>query len=185
MANRLFVDKTPEVWIVSRVKITVTAAGVITLDSFDATPAQLIDKLTGKTRATILPDILPTTTLSMHLEAAAPREAVELIMKPFPDYSVKSDGGYIQISKVPSAPFPAAAAGAGGVINIRESGGLFEVEVERARLGDVLDRLFSAANREYLSFVRPDQILERARFSGKDLYNTAAIILEQGGGECR
>jgi type II secretory pathway component GspD/PulD (secretin) len=185
MANRLFVDKTPDVWVVSRIKITVNDEGAITLDSFDAAPAQLIDQLTRETGATILRDILPATKLSLHLETATAREAVELIMKPFSDYAINAEAAYIQISKAQAAPFPAAAATAGGVINIRESGGLFEVEVERARLGDVLEKLFSTANREYLSFVRPDQMLERVKFSGKDLAHTAAIILEQGGGECR
>ena len=182
MANRLFVDKTTGVWVVSRVKIVVTDEGLI-LDSYDATPGQLMDKLTRTANATILQNILPTTRLSLHLETANAREAVELIMKPFPDYVVQAAGSYIQISRVEAPPFTAGLTTGSGLINIRELSGMYEVEVERARLTDVLDRLFLSARREYLSFIRSDQMVERAKFSGRELHDTLAIILEQGGGE--
>jgi type II secretory pathway component GspD/PulD (secretin) len=183
MANRLFVEKNPEVWIVSRVKITVDEDGLIVLDSLDATPSQLLEKLTRKTNATILQDILPTTRLSLHMETVDLREAVEMIMKPFPDYTVESSSTYIQVRKTQS-PQLASGFGAGaGIINIRESGGIYEVEIEQARLVDVLDRLFFTAGREYLSFIRSDQMVERAKFSGREFIDAVEIILEQGGGE--
>jgi hypothetical protein len=181
MANRLFVEKTPEVWIVSRIKITFNDEGII-LDSYDATPSQLMDKLTRATNSTIIQEMLPVTRLSMHLETSTVYEAVELIMMPFPDYIVQSADTYIQISKI-EAPAFAGYTGNPGLINIRESGGIYTVEIERARLTEVLEHLFSAAGREYLSFIRADQMVERARFSGRELHDTLAIILEQGGGE--
>ena len=185
MANRLFVDKTPEAWVVSRIKIAAGATGALTLDSFDATPAQLLDKLTRTTRATILADMLPSTGLSLHLETASAREAVELIMKPFSDYTVEAGDTYIRISRTQAEPFPADTVSGGGLISIVESEGRYEVEVERSRLGDVLDRLFAAAGREYLSFIRPEQMVERAQFTGKGLADTVSLLLEQGGGEYR
>jgi len=185
MANRLFVDKTPDVWVVSKVSISVNNNGRITLDSYDATPAQLIDKLTRKTSATILQDILPSTRLSLHLEAATAREAVELIMRPFPDYAIEAAANYIQIvrTQAPSmAPFFPAST---GYANIFEYNSLYEVDIYQAQLADVLDRLFQAAGREYISFIRPDQAISRARFSNKNLLETLTIILEQAGGEYR
>jgi hypothetical protein len=182
MANRLFVDKTTDVWVVSRVNIRLIN-GTLILDSFDATPSQLMDKLTRTTNATILQDILPTTRLSLHMETATVREAVELIMKPFSDYLVEPLGSNIRIIKTPPSPFLTSLATGSGIINIRESGGVYDVEVERARLTDVLDKLFATARREYLSFIRSDQMIERAKFSGRELYDTIAIIMEQGNGE--
>jgi hypothetical protein len=181
-ASRLFVEKTPELWVLSRITITVNDDGSITLDSFDATPAQLLDKLTRKTNATILPDILPAARLSLHLETATAREAVELLMKPFPEYTVENGDTYIRVKKAEMAAFSPDFGGA-GTIQIQESGGFYEVDLEHARLDEALDRLFTAANREYLSFVRPDQIVEKAKFSGKDLAGALKLILEQGGGE--
>lgn len=182
LANRLFVEKTPDVWVVSRVKITRGRSGALILDSYDATPSQLMDKLTRKTNATILQDILPDAQLSLHLETETPQEAVELIMKPFTGYQVAAAGSYIQILRTPSDPFISDFTD-GGFINITESEGVYTVEVERARLGEVLERLFTAAGREYLSFIRSEQLIERAKFSGRELHDTLSIILEQGGGE--
>jgi len=184
MANRLFVEKTSDVWIVSRVNISVNNNGRIILDSYDATPAQLMDKLTRKTSATILQDILPSTRLSLHLDVSNAREAVELIMKPFPDYAIEAAAGYIQIVRTQTPIAPLLSAGT-GYVNIFEYNNVYEVDINQARLADVLDRLFQTAGREYISFIRPDQTISRARFSNKNLPDTLTIILEQAGGEYR
>ncbi|MDR0475324.1 MAG: type II and III secretion system protein [Treponema sp.] len=183
LSSRLFVEKTNEVWIVSRVKVIVNEEGGIVLDSLDATPSQLVDKLTRKTNATIIQDILPSTRISLHLETGTPREAAELFMKPFSDYMVVAADNYIQIKKAQIEPFGSGFGAGAAYINVNEFDGIYEVEIEHARLSDVLDKLFKAAEREYLSFVRPDQLVERAKFSGKEFIDTLAIILEQGGGE--
>jgi len=179
-ANRLFAEKGRDVWIVSRIKISADGKGIV-LDSLDATVTQLLDKLTRKTNTTIIQDMLPATRLSIHLETAKAEDAVELLMKPFPDYTVEKAGNYIQIKKAPPEPFSPFSSS--GLINIRSRDGFFDVEIERSRLDNVLERLFQTAEREYLSFVRPDQMLERVKFSGKTFYDTLTIILEQGGGE--
>jgi hypothetical protein len=118
MSNRLFAEKTPDVWIVSRVNITVNYYGRITVDTYDATPAQILDKLTRKTNATILQDLMPTTRLSLHLEASNPREVVELIMRPFPDYTIEAASNYIQIIRSQPAPFAPIMPVSTGYINI-------------------------------------------------------------------
>jgi len=182
MANRLFAEKTPEVWIVSKVRVEVTAGRLI-LDSFDATPLQMMERITRKTNATILLDVMPNTRLSLRIETSTPREAVELIMRPFGDYTVEAGDNYIQISRAQPDPFPMFMAGSPGLINIWEVDGLYEVEVEQARLNDILNRLFQAANREYLTFIRQDQTVERVKFSGRGLHDTISILMEQGGGE--
>jgi len=187
MANRLFMDKTGEVWVISRIKIVILEqddTDIIVIDSFDSTPSQIIDKITRRTNATILQDILPNTQLTIHLETNTPHEAVELIMKPFFDYSVEASDAYIQISKAQAGLFPGNYSGP-SVININEIDGAYDVELEHARLTEVLERLFSIAGKEYISFIKPDQMIDRVKFSGRTLYDTIAIILEQGGGEYR
>jgi len=182
MSSRLFVEKTQEVWIVSRVQITVNDSGRIIINTYDATPAQILDKLTRRTNTTILLDLMPTTRLSLHIDAVNPREAVELVMRPFSDYTVQAAANYIQIIRSQSPTLTPLAA---GLININEYNNRYDVEIEQARLIDVLDRLFQAAGREYISFIRPDQTVSRARFSDRNFLDTLTIILEQGGAEYR
>ncbi|GHV77498.1 hypothetical protein AGMMS49942_23190 [Spirochaetia bacterium] len=184
LANRLYVEKTPDLWLVTRIAIVLGDGGTIILDALDASPMQLLEKLSRKTGATIIRDILPATRLSLHLATAGAGEAVELIMKPYTDYTVETTDTYIQVKKAPvdtsGLYLPQTASGS---ISIRESGGIYEVAIEKARLGDVPEQLFGTARREYVSFVRPDQVIERVGFSGKVFSESLSMILEQGNGE--
>ena len=182
LTSRLFVEKTEDVWIVSKIKVQITDDGLV-LDSLDATPSQLADKLTRKTNATILRDLLPETRISMHLETSSAQEAVELFMKPFYDYTVEAADNYIHIKKASLDPFGSKLASTSSFFSVNENGGVYEVDIETARLGDVLDSLFRAAEKEYLSFIRPEQMVERIKFSGKEFPEALKIILEQGNGE--
>jgi type II secretory pathway component GspD/PulD (secretin) len=183
MANRLLADKTGEVWVVSRVRVNITERGTLVIDSYDASPSQILDRITRKTNSTILQDILPSTRLSLHIETGTPLEAVELIMKPFSDFTVEARGNYIHITKAQSPQFQSGFSLNPGFVNVTENNGLFDIDVENARLGDALEKLFSTAGLEYLSFIRPDQMVARAKFSGRELQDAVTILLEQGGGE--
>ncbi|GHU10129.1 hypothetical protein FACS1894151_09180 [Spirochaetia bacterium] len=184
LINRLYVDKSASLWIVSRIYISVDNRGTITLNALDASPSQLLEKLSRKLNATIVQDVLPATRLSLHVESTSLAEAVTLVMKPFPDYSVMDETTYIQVRRNPisqtSIPLPSSSI---GEIHIRESGGFYDVTIANARLGEILEKLFAAAGREYISFARSDQLIERAQFSNKLFNESLALILEQGNGE--
>jgi type II secretory pathway component GspD/PulD (secretin) len=182
--NRLYAEKQDSLWVVSRIQLSVTDDG-ITLDTMDASPSQILEKLSQKLSATIIQDVLPTTRLSIHLNASSLRETVELVMRPFSEYAIEESTTHIMVRKLPATPFTSSPSLASGVINIREAGGRYEVSAEHARIGDILDRLFSYGQREYSSFIRPDQVIERVRFSGKEFNESLAMILEQGNGEYR
>jgi type II secretory pathway component GspD/PulD (secretin) len=183
LANRLFVEKGPDVWLVSRIRIDLADDGSISLDALDASPAQLLEKLSQKTETTIIQDILPSTKLSLHLGYVSVANAVELIMRPFTDYTVNAETNYIHIRKMPAQPFSSSPSFGSGDVTIQESGGLYDVVIEQARLTDVLERLFQAAKEEYSSFIRSDQIVERIRFSDKEFADALTLILEQANGE--
>ena len=184
LANRLYAEKNPEVWTVSKIQINVTDSAIL-IKSFDASASQILDKLTRKTNATIIRDILPSLPLSLHLEAATPREAAELIMKPFPEYAVETENGYIQIKKITALPAPYISQVNQGYINISGREGIYDIEIENSRMGEILEKLFYEAKREYISFVRNDLIIEHARYGNKTLIGALSLLLEQGGGEFR
>ncbi|GHV12915.1 hypothetical protein FACS189491_06870 [Spirochaetia bacterium] len=183
LTNRLYADQTRDPWVVSRVRISVDPNGRIILDALDATPAQLLEKVTQKLNVTIIQDILPATRVSLHLENNSPFQLAELIMKPFSDYSVLEGDTFIQIKKAPVQPYTASTGMGSGIINIRETGGLYDISIEQAKLGDVLDRLFSTAKQEYASFTRSDQLIDRIRFGGKEFAEALTLLLEQANSE--
>ncbi|GAB1483440.1 hypothetical protein MASR2M78_22560 [Treponema sp.] len=64
-------------------------------------------------------------------------------------------------------------------MTIRESGGLFEANGDKVKLSEALETLFSLGKKEYSSFVRGDQMIERLRFSGKPFADALTLILDQ------
>lgn len=180
--NRLYVIKNPEVWTVTRIQISIDENKLITLDSFDVNPSQMLDRLSSRTRSTIVQDILPNNKLSIHIDAVPLVEAVELIMKSYSDYTVVKFEKYIQIKKNPTQGINSIPTASGTVL-IKETGGLFDVTVEKTKLTEILEILFNLGKCEFSSFVRGDQILEKLRFTGKKFSDSLDLILEQTNAE--
>jgi hypothetical protein len=181
--NRLYVEKRPDLWLVTRIFISADNTGALLVDALDVTPTQLLEKLSQKTGGTILRDILPSAKLSLHFKVPSLSDAVELVMKPFPDYTVDSNDSYIQVKKPSLEQFTPSPMVNLGSIDLNESGGIYDVSIENTRLGDILEKLFLTAKRDYISFIRSDQIIDRIKFSGKSFAETLSMILYQGNGE--
>jgi len=181
-SNRLFVDKTAEVWTVSRIKIAINDNDLITIDALDVSPFQLIERLSMKTNKTIIQDVLPSMKMSIHITDLPLFDAVEIIMKSYSDYTVVNTDKYIQVKKNINQPATIVSIATGN-IKIRESGGLYEVSGEKAKLGDILNSFFSFTKKEYSSFARSDQVIERIGFSGKTFDESLELILEQASAE--
>lgn len=180
--NRLYVTRGADVWTVSKIRLSVDDAGKVTVDALDVSLGQLVERIAMRTGTTVVQDMLPAVKLSLHVESVTPFDALDVIMKPYTDYSVVKADSFIQIRKLPSQLAAAAAVPAGSV-RIRQSGGLFEVACDRAKVSDALTTLFSVAGNEYSSFVRGDQVIERAAFSGKTFDEALRLLLEQAGAD--
>jgi general secretion pathway protein D len=181
-ANRLYVSRGDDVWTVSKIRLSVDGTGLVTVDALDASLSQLVERIAMRTGTTVVQDILPALKLSLHVASVTPLEAIEVLMKPYPDYAVIKEDSFIQIRKLPSQLAAAASLPAGNV-RVRQAGGLFEVSFERAKVADALSALFAAAGREYSSFARGDQVIERVSFAGKTFEAALRLILEQSGAE--
>lgn len=180
--NRLFVVKTDDEWIVSKIKITKNEDSTLNVDVFDLTPYQIFEHLSTATGKTIVEDILPSSRISIRLSSVSLVEAIEIIMKPFLEYTVVSTDSYIQVKKNQFQP-AASIASPSGNFKIQESGGRFTVSGERFTLREALDALFRSAKREYSTFVRSDVTIERLSFGGKTFDEALALLLDQAGAE--
>jgi type II secretory pathway component GspD/PulD (secretin) len=180
LANRLFVDKKAERWVVSRVHITKNGDGTINLDALDATPAQMLEKVTDATEATIIPDVLPSTKLSLHLKNATAEEAASLIIKPFSEYETVQEKGFIQIKRSLAAGQGSAQGLPPGQIIIDAVNDKFTVTISKARIGDVVRQLFAKAGKEYASFIKSDAMIDTLQFSDKSFEEALKLILQQG-----
>lgn len=176
--NRLYVERGIKVWTVSKIKMMVGDGELMTIDALDVSLSQLVERVAMRTNTTVVQDILPATRISLHVDSVTPADAIGLMMKPYTDYSVVKADSYIQIKKIPSQIATVATVPSGSV-TIQESGGLLDVSCEKAKISEILATLFATAGREYSSFIRGDQIVERLSFENKTFEDALDLLLEQ------
>ena len=180
--NDLYVEKKEHVWTVTRVLIRPLEEGRIKLDASEVELRTLIEYLARETGTTVTADILPHVTTSIHIQESTVQEAISLIMKPYSDYTVSVYDTYLSIKKNPAQAMQASQMPS-YMLNIKETGGLFTLRVQKGVLQEILDTLFKQAKREYSSFVNGTQTIERLDFGGKPFEEALSYVLEQAGAE--
>lgn len=180
--NDLYVEKKPHVWTVTRVLVQPLGEGRIKLDASEVELRTLIEYLARETGTTVTADILPHVTTSIHIQESTAQEAITLIMKPYTDYTVSVHDAYLSIKKNPAQAIQMSQIPS-YMLDIKETGGLFTVRIQKGVLQEILNSLFKQGNREYSSFVNGTQIIERLDFSGKPFEEALTYVLEQAGAE--
>ena len=180
--NDLYVEKKPHVWTVTRVLVQPLGEGRIKLDASEVELRTLIEYLARETGTTVTADILPHVTTSIHIQESTAQEAITLIMKPYTDYTVSVHDAYLSIKKNPAQAIQMSQIPS-YMLDIKETGGLFTVRIQKGVLQEILNSLFKQGNREYSSFVNGTQIIERLDFSGKQFEEALTYVLEQAGAE--
>ena len=156
--------------------------GRIKLDASEVELRTLIEYLARETGTTVTADILPHVTTSIHIQESTAQEAITLIMKPYTDYTVSVHDAYHSIKKNPAQAIQMSQIPS-YMLDIKETGGLFTVRIQKGVLQEILNSLFKQGNREYSSFVNGTQIIERLDFSGKPFEEALTYVLEQAGAE--
>lgn len=180
--NDLYVEKKPHVWTVTRVLVQPLGEGRIKLDASEVELRTLIEYLARETGTTVTADILPHVTTSIHIQESTAQEAITLIMKPYTDYTVSVHDAYLSLKKNPAQAIQMSQIPS-YMLDIKETGGLFTVRIQKGVLQEILNSLFKQGNREYSSFVNGTQIIERLDFSGKPFEEALTYVLEQAGAE--
>ena len=182
LLNDLYVEKKEQVWTVTRVLIQPLSEKHIKLDASEVELRTLIEYLARETGTTVTTDILPHVTTSIHIQESSIQEAIALIMKPYSDYTVSVYDTYLSIKKNPTQAMQVSQMPS-YMLDIKETGGLFTVHVQKGVLQEILDSLFKQAKREYSSFVNGTQIIERLDFASKPFEESLSYVLEQAGAE--
>ncbi len=181
-ANRLLAEKGAAAWRVSRILVTKGEGDLLSLETLDATAQQILERLSTASGTTIIRDTLPSVSLSLRVSGVRADEAVRLVMKPFEDYEVIDGGSYLQVRKAAFSPRLAETAGSGS-LSLSVTDGRYAAEGKGFTLAEGLDALFTAAGREYSSFVRGDASIERLSFQGRPFDEALELMLDQAGAE--
>jgi type II secretory pathway component GspD/PulD (secretin) len=176
---KMYVWKEGNIYYVSRVRAVWNKdTGMVSLDAEDVDIRLIVRAVSRAINKTILFDALPRENLTIHVSNTTPQKVLEVLVKRFPDYQVAAEEDYHYIKHIDSAPLAQPNA-AKPVSLLSAKDGLYTINIEKARLKDILAEIFQKAGHEYSFFLRNDAILESLHFTDKGFEEILRLVLEQ------
>lgn len=181
--NRLYVNKSDARWTVSRIRIQQEGEpGLWSVDAYDATPAQILSKLSSLTKTTITYQQLPAQKISLHLAEVSVGEAVETLLRPWEEYQVDYEGVAIHISRREPIQRTAALPDNREILRITRNGEQYDGQIRRATIQRVIESLFELSGNQYSSLIDGTGMVGELSFSGRSFQRTLELIMEQVNG---
>lgn len=184
-ANRLYVTKEADRWLVSRIHIVPDESeGLFSIDASDVAPARLFEQFSLECGITVVHDVLPASVVTLHARCVDAGAAAALVMRNFTGYGVSVEGDVITVEKE-ALKSPAqttvaqTSAYASQQLVITEEDGLFSADLTAAPLLSVLGSVASSAGIEYCSLVRQESVVTRCSFKERPLEDALSLICAQ------
>lgn len=183
-AERLYVKKTENKWIVSRINIE-TENGLFILDACDVRPAVLLEKISSFAGEEITYDLLPENRISIHSKGNTVKELVASVVRQLGEeyslnddqslhvkkeniyYKNESDTGRIRLNRR---------------INRSENKveELFTLDVSNGLISRILEKLFAEAGCQYIYSEKNEHRIKRAFVKDKTFDELIDLIASEG-----
>lgn len=151
----------------------------ITLDGEDVPIAMLISELSEETGSTILNDPLPRESITVHFNDLSVQEALEIVFKRFPDYSIEAEDNYYYVKKQTSQSVRSSNTRRGGAAGLeRSSSGQYTINAEQIRFRELLEQLFNEEEKEYIFLSRSDSMIEYFSFKEKSFTELLNLLCQ-------
>jgi type II secretory pathway component GspD/PulD (secretin) len=177
-ACNLFCEEKNGAYYVSKIHV-VPRDGAFSVAAEDADITALVKNISRAAGRTILYDPLPRETITVHLQNSGLLEALEIIIRKYPGYSVLEENGAFYLKKN-ADPASSAAPGRLSSSSIRRQGDLYSMDIQRAPFSAILSLLFKTAEKEYSLLQKIDAALENLFFRDKPFDELLRLVLEQG-----
>lgn len=177
-ACKLFCTKKDNTYYVSRIKIVVNDKKE-TADIYaeDVEIEKIVKDLSRNFGRTILYDTLPRETLSLNEKDSTLQNALTVLIKKFPDYSVLEENKSFYLKKTTeSSSHYSTRVGSSA---IKKNGELYSMNVPRGSFTSILTLLFKTGQREFSLLQRVDANLENLYFAEKTFDQLLRLLLEQ------
>lgn len=175
---RLYVNKTVDLWTVSKVRIMHSDTGLVQLDAYDVNPATLCEKLSVSGTIPVIHDPLPLIPVSIHIANVDVFESVKLIMEGFSEYSVTNMGTYVLVKKTGLRNYELQEENKNQLeVLVMENG--FSVIGKNVRPDDLLREVFKKAGKEYISFSKKSDVLKYVCLGAKKFDTLINLICRQ------
>ena len=194
-SSRLYVNKNDDFWVVSKCKITESENG-FSLDAYDLTPFQILEKLSKVLKNPITYDSLPSNVLNIHFKDLSEEKLLERLCMYFSGYEVikKDNGFHFAKKKNSSRDFDFASSDI--KFELVENNKIL-VDIKNANFSDVINSFFDFVNKdcfddfEKRSFVKnfcimtsSENKIQRTSFVANSYNDVLNNLCAQNGFEC-
>lgn len=180
-SNNLYLEKKKDVWTVSRIKIE-KSEELYSLDVFELTAHQIVEKLASKIEKPITYDYLPSGVYTMHFKNLPLEELLKCIALRFSGmeleigenrfHFVKNTGirkndfsnGYIDISK--------------SIVGQKNG---YKVNVKDSKFSEVMEKLFELEGNQFCFLANSELKISRVNFVAESFEKTLKLLCNQNG----
>ena len=181
-ANRLYVQKSSKLWLVSKVRFSDVGGGLIQLDACDVRPALLVEKINRYFMVELSFDSLPEAKMSLHVTGNDAADFAGAVVRQLGrDYSLEQKDGRLRIVKAVTERSSNIAGREKTVV--KKSGmtegkkNLYQIDVQESAAVSVLEELFKTEGREFVFACDSNAKIKRIMFSGKPFEETLSLLL--------
>lgn len=172
MANRLYVDKSKDTWVVSKIRFSTfeekNEEKTFSLDCYDLYLERIFEYISEKTNYAIIYSSLPNVKQSFHLKANSLEKLIELILKNFDGYEISSEENTIFIGKKLNKEVVVAEKTDKSQIEIQFFDNKFNINLKNANFEKFLDEMKKKLDFQFLSLVKENPVISWAEFENQD-----------------
>jgi len=172
MANRLYVDKSKDTWVVSKIRFSTfeekNEEKTFSLDCYDLYLERIFEYISEKTNYAIIYSSLPNVKQSFHLKANSLEKLIELILKNFDGYEISSEENTIFIGKKLNKEVVVAEKTDKSQIEIQFFDNKFNINLKNANFEKFLDEMKKKVDFQFLSLVKENPVISWAEFENQD-----------------
>jgi len=172
MANRLYVDKSKDTWVVSKIRFSTfeekNEEKTFSLDCYDLYLERIFEYISEKTNYAIIYSSLPNVKQSFHLKANSLEKLIELILKNFDGYEISSEENTIFIGKKLNKEVVVAEKTDKSQIEIQFFDNKFNINLKNANFEKFLDEMKKKMDFQFLSLVKENPVISWAEFENQD-----------------
>ena len=167
LANRLYVDKTKQTWIVSKIKFEKIEAEWI-FDCYDLYLEKIFEHISEHSDFAIIFSSLPNVKQSFHLKANSVEELVTLILKNYTNYEVKVDGKTILIEKKVVEDKKLQLSSNSEKLFIEKNDEKFNITLKNVYFDIFLENLKTKTDFQFFSLVRENPVIYWVEVENQD-----------------
>ena len=167
LANRLYVDKSKQTWIVSKIKLVEIDSEWI-FDCYDLYLEKIFEHISEHSDFSIIFSSLPNVKQSFHLKANSVEELVTLILKNYSNYEVKADGKTLLIEKKVVEDKGLQFSTKNEKMLIEKNDKKFNINLKNVYFDSFLENLKSNNDFQFFSLVKENPLIYWAEVENQD-----------------